>query len=369
VDLRAAKISFSLMFSILLVLVFYQNCAGGFSPVSSTFSASQAFCYEDPMSIDCETSPNQLNLFAGDPSVSGSASGPRLDARFGKISDLVVDSFGQIYVADDGQSVLRRIAPVGTVTVVAGEPGQPGLSEGSGNQARFASLTSLALDSSGNIYIADELNHRIRKVTPAGVVSTYAGGAQGYSDGPAADALFDRPNAVALDAQGNLFVCDSGNRRIRRVSAGGAVSTTVAFGNNFSCSSLAVNAAGAILISDLNHVIYRIVLPLDVTTFAGMFNQSGTADGAGDLARFNTPRDIYALATGDFLLADSANFLVRRITSAGVVSTFAGTAGVGSLTAGPLPGGLPQVNSVAAWPEGNRIYIATDTAIIQSRFQ
>src|SRR2546426_7999324 len=163
--------------------------------------------------------------------VDGTASPVRFTlASFGTASHstygpvgLAVDGLGNVYVADTGNSTIRKITPAGEVTTIAGSAGQSGSEDGPGNAARFNLPTAVVVDGSGNLYVADSLNHTIRKITPDRVVTTLAGaaGQPGSDDGIGSAARFKRPTGVTRDSAGNVFVADKLDHTIRRISADG----------------------------------------------------------------------------------------------------------------------------------------------------
>ncbi|QNH63680.1 NHL repeat-containing protein [Hymenobacter sediminicola] len=162
--------------------------------------------------------------------VRGGADGPAAVAQFDLPTGLAVDAQGTVYVADGGNYRIRKITTSGVVSTLAGS-GVAGYADGTGAAAQFQYVTGLALDGQGNVFVADLQNHRIRKVSPAGVVTTVAGsGTKGYTDGPAAAARFNAPAGVAVDAEGTIYVTDGENNRIRKISAGGEVSTIAGTG-------------------------------------------------------------------------------------------------------------------------------------------
>jgi sugar lactone lactonase YvrE len=157
-----------------------------------------------------------VNDFVGS-TLAGSADGTGSAARFSEPDALAVDGLGMLYVAEAGNHRIRKISPAGVVTTLAGS--SQGFADGAGAAARFDTPRGLAVDARGNVYVADAGNHRIRKVSPEGVVTTVAGSIKGFADGPAAsDARFDGPWGVAVDAAGNVYVADSYNYRIRKIS-------------------------------------------------------------------------------------------------------------------------------------------------------
>src|SRR3954467_1472404 len=175
-----------------------------------------------------------------------------------------------------------------TYKTIAGLPPQPGSADGVGSDARFYFPGYSAIDAAGNIYVTDTLNNTIRKISTAGTVTTFAGraGESGSADGSLTTARFNSPNGITFDSGGNLFVADYGNNIIRKITAAGVVST-----------------------------------------IAGSAGVSGSADGTGSTARFNGPQGIAVDANGNVYVTDRKNATVRKISSAGAVSTIAGLAG------------------------------------------
>lgn len=298
--------------------------------------------------------------------VSGFADGTGTAAQFGHAPDLVVDAAGNIYVADASNNFrVRKITPAGVVTTVAGN-GVSGYADGTGTSASFSMLLGIAIDGNGNIYLADLGNSRIRKVTPASEVSTIAGtGVFGYADGPAATSAFNLPMGVAVDNAGNVYVADAGNNRIRKISGG--VVTTVAgdgvagFADGPAATArfnnpmkIKVDVNGNIIVLDQNNNRIRKISPGGtVTTIAGS-GVAGFADGPAATAQFNAPAGLAIDQAGNIYVGDQANQRIRKIATDGTVSTIAGTG-----TAGFQDGNT----SVAKfnWPNGLDI---TSTGII-----
>src|SRR5438477_45604 len=156
---------------------------------------------------------------AGDGSTDGTGS----VARFAGPSGVAVDGAGNVYVADTFNQTIRKVAPRGMVTTLAGLAGNAGSTDGTGSDARVADPNGVAVDSAGNVYVADTGNNEIRKVTPAGAVTTLAGlaGNAGSTDGTGSAARFAAPNGVAVDSGGNVYVADTGNYTIRKVGLAG----------------------------------------------------------------------------------------------------------------------------------------------------
>jgi streptogramin lyase len=173
-----------------------------------------------------------VSTFAGMAGTTGSADGTGSDARFANPRGIAIDEAGNLYVTDTGNYLIRKIMPAGVVTTLAGSPGNSGAVNGIGAAAQFAGPTGIVTDAAGNAYVCDSSNSMIRKVTPAGVVTTFAGtGAVGYADGPGAMAQFAAPQGISIDSVGNLYVSDYLNATIRKITLAGMVSTVVGVPN------------------------------------------------------------------------------------------------------------------------------------------
>jgi sugar lactone lactonase YvrE len=184
-----------------------------------------------------------------------------------------VDAAGNVYVAEVVAAVIRKITPDGDVSTFAGKAGMSGFAEGTGDNARFNQPFGLALDAAGNLYVADAANSRIRKITPDRVVSTFAGtGLIGSADGPRNSATFAFPAALALDVDGNVYVAEPGSSVLRRITLAG-----------------------------------------EVSTLAGVAFQTGSQDGIGKAARFGQPLGIAVDAGGALYVADTQNSVIRKV--------------------------------------------------------
>jgi hypothetical protein len=269
--------------------------------------------------------------------VKGYADGTGAAAQFNEPIDVAVDRANNVYVADRINAVIRKITPDRVVTTFAGSAGDPGPDDGVGVLASFRYPHGLAIDSATNIYVADRGNHVIRKITPGGVVTTIAGtaGTSGTADGTNAAARFssDGPNGVAVDSAGNLYVADFNNYSIRKISHIGSdwVTTTIAGGSSGSDDgigasatfsqawNLAVDSANNILVADTgNHTIRKIVqqgADWVVTTIAGSPGVSGTADGPGSSAFFNLPFAVAVDSDRNLYIADYQNNRIRKGTA------------------------------------------------------
>jgi serine/threonine protein kinase, bacterial len=268
---------------------------------------------------------------------AGATDGTGITASFDNMFNIAVDASGHLYVAEAANNhKIRKITAGGVVTTLAGS-GTAGYVNGTGTAASFRSPVGVAVDASGNVYVADAGNHRIRKITANGVVTTLAGsGTAGYADGTGTAALFNNPHAIAVDASGNVYVGDAINPRIRKITAGGVVTTLAgngvwgsADGTGIAASfsyfySLTVDAFGYIYVADtFNNKIRKITPSGVVTTLAGS-DTDGDADGMGSAAAFDLPHGIAVDASGNLYVADTFNNKIRKITAGGLVSTLAG---------------------------------------------
>ena len=280
--------------------------------------------------------------FAGPQEVPGWHDGTGGEARFSGPHKIAVDSSGNVFVADFSNHTIRKITVSGLVTTVAGQAFNPGATDGLGRAARFNNPAAIVVDGSGNLYVADYGSHTIRKVSPAGQVTTLAGavGLPGSANGTASAARFNQPIGLTLDNSGNLYVADSGNHTIRKITADGKVTTLAGlagaygFVNGTGAAARFIYPFGITFADDGNfyvsevgtHTIRKITPGGVVTTLAGSPDVSGSADGTGSSARFNQPFDI-GRGPGKLFVADTYNQAIREVTYAGVVTTAAGSAG------------------------------------------
>ena len=292
-----------------------------------------------------------FGTLAGTAGSSGSTDGTGSAARFNIPSGVSVDSAGNVFVADTTNHTIRKVTSAGVVTTLAGLAGSSGSTDGTGSAARFNFPTSVAVDTAGNVFVADSSNHTIRKVTSAGVVTTLAGlaGSSGSTDGTGSAARFNFPYGVAVDTTGNVFVADTGNHTIRKVTSAGVVTTLAGLAGSSGSTDgtgsaarfnspygVAVDTTGNVFVADTdgNHTIRKVTSAGVVTTLAGLAGSSGSTDGTGSAARFNIPWGVSVDSAGNVFVADTGNNTIRKVTSAGVVTTLAGLAGSSGSTDG-----------------------------------
>lgn len=193
-------------------------------------AAGNLYIGENDANIIRKVTPKgELSIYAGAFKQGGSQDGKASEARFNRPRALAIDPAGNIYVGDEADFTIRKISKDGNVTTITGKAGETGSQDGNGSAARFAGPRGLAADAAGNLYITDTPNHIIRKLTPDGTVTTIAGktGEQGFVDGASADARFNNPRAAVVDAAGNLFIADGNNCAVRIITPDGRVTTVI----------------------------------------------------------------------------------------------------------------------------------------------
>jgi DNA-binding beta-propeller fold protein YncE len=319
-------------------------------------SGNKYICDSDNNTIRKMTSEGAVTVLAGAPGAEGSADGVGDAARFFSPKGIATDSPGNLYIADSNNNTIRKITidsnGIATVTTLAGMAGSSGSMDGMGSAARFNFPTGVAVDAAtGNLYVADDGNSTIRKITPTGLVTTLAGvaGDPGSVDGVGPAAQFRSPGGVAVDGEGNVYVADSGNHKIRKITIDGdGIGTVITLAGMagmpgsadgtgeaarfFGPNGIAVDAAGAsIYVADTqNDTIRKVSATGVVTTLAGGAGVIGSEDGTGGSARFDKPKGITLTNGGLVYVADTNNNTIRSVDLAGVVSTPAGAAGSGS---------------------------------------
>ena len=388
------------------------------------------------------TSAGVVSTIAGTTRMPGNTDGSGAAALFGDPVGVAVDGQGNVYVADGSSNTIRELTPAGTgwfVSTIAGQSGVAGTNDGTGTNALLNNPTGIAADLAGNLYVADSVNNTIRMISPQGsnwVVSTIAGqpGSSGSAGGLGPNAQFNYPAGVAVDGSGNLFVADLYNNLIREIqpdgtnwmvstiagagpsspfiypnSVGvdsndnvfvgqflGVIAEIVPVGGGWSVSDIAgaaafgfangtgtnaqfnftwgaaVNAVGNLFVVDtFNNCIRSVTSGGVVSTLAGLPPVSAGADGTGAAAQFNLPGGLAVDSVGNIYVADSQNYDVREVTSAGVVTTIAGRAGdYGGANGIGSYAQFHRIEGVAVDPEENvyvtdfaDYYISPDNAV------
>ena len=349
-------------------------------------SAGKVFVADTDNNSIREMTPSVVNgvtnwmttTVAGFDGGSGYADGTGSAAQFSYPQGIAVDGTGNVYVGDTAYATIRQITPAGVVTTIAGyHYGWGGSTDGTGSEARFADPYGVAVDKTGDLYVADTTNDTIRKITPTvvsgvtnWVVTTLAGSAgnQGSADGTGTAALFNWPRGVAVDSSGNVYVADTGNGTIRKITPAGVVTTLAGSAGNTDVTDgtgtfaefnyptcIAISGAGNLYVTDDGCLVRQITPGAVVTTIAGSpAGYGGFADGTGRAAQFKDLQGIASDSAGDLYIADTGNNLIRKITPTvvngvtnWVVTTLAGTRasigssdGTGSAVQFQYPGGI-----------------------------
>ena len=290
-------------------------------------------------------------------------------AEFNLPYSVATDAAGNVYVADNSNNRIRKITPEGVTSTLAGN-GMALYKDTIASEAGFRNPLGVVVDPALNVYVSDVNNKRIRKISRDGIVTTVAGdGLTAFKDAIGLAAEFYTPVGIARDASGNLYIADANNHRIRKITPDGAVTTLAGDGTpNFKDGTgmaaefhlpfgVAVDPAGNVYVADgFDNRIRKITPAGVVSTLAGDGN-AGIKDAAGALAEFNTPGGVATDASGNVYVADTYNQRIRKITPGGAVITLAGN-GTADFKDGK--GGLAEFNEptgVAVDASGN-IYVA-----------
>jgi len=313
-----------------------------------------------------------IALVAGNATLSGRADAKGSDARFNNPRGIALDSGGNLYVADERNFAIRKIAPDGAVSTFAGVLGTirtGGTGDGNGTRALFVGPTAIAIDTSNNLFVLD--GYAIRKITPSGDVSTLATLPSGSGFG---SSIQFQPAGIAVDSNGDLLVTTSVDTHRFTAASSYRNSITLESGLAFDYGlavdtlaprGVAIDASGVGWLADLGNTISRVPAGANVPLrFAGAQGTIGSANGVAGNARFG---QVVALTTdknGNVYAADAANFTIRKITSSAVTSTVAGIAGTNAFSTRGLPGTLTTLRGIVSDGGGN-LYVTEGNAVVK----
>lgn len=314
-----------------------------------------------------------VTTLAGSAANPGAADGVGIGAQFNGPKGVAVTLGGTVFVADTGNNLIRMITPGGVVSLLAGSAGNSGSDDGAGGAATFNGPSGVAVDGSGTVFVADYYNNTIRAVAPDGTVTTPAGVAQGRgsTDGVGNGARFGNPIGVAFGG-GFIYVADSGNNTVRKMDSGNGVSTLAGLAGGAgtadgvrsaarfnAAQGVAADRAGVIYVADtFNHTIRKITADGVVSTLAGFSGHPGSANGSRTTARFKNPYGVAVDGAGYVYVADTFNYTIRKIGLDGVVTTVAGAAGIpGSAEGSPASARFYAPYALALDAAGN-IFVA-----------
>jgi serine/threonine-protein kinase len=315
------------------------------------------------------TSNAVVTTFAGPGFGNNYYGGILIIGSFEQPSGVAVDKLGYVYVADAGNDLILKISQSGTVSVFAGS-GTAGFADGVGAAASFSGPAGVAVDATGNVYVADEGNEMIRKISPSGVVTTLAGnGKTGSANGTDTAASFFLPSGLAVDGAGNVYVADWGDQLIRKISPSGVVTTLAGNGNRGSANGtdtvasfyepagVAVDEAGNVYVADQHNDLIRMISPLGVVSTLAGSGAHGSDNGESTAASFNIPNGVAVDSAGNVYVADEGNNLIRKISPSGGVTWLAGTGQTGSANGAGYAASFKNPSGVAVDGAGN-VYVA-----------
>ena len=325
------------------------------------------------------SAPLEMSLLAGS-GVAGSANGTGAAASFSRPEGIARDNAGNLYVADSSNHVIRKITPGGVVTTFAGTAGVAGSTDGVGTAARFnLPIGIVYLPMLNLLMVTDSNNHTIRQIMIDGTVTTIAGlaGVAGSTNASTTSARFRNPKGITVSADGNtLIIADSGNHTIRNFYSTGAVTTIAGLattsGNTdgtggaarfYYPSGVALDGSNNIYVADRTNSTVRKITPAGVvTTFAGVAGANGIVNGTGSAARFGFPWSIASDGANNLYVAD--DYSVRKVTTAGVVTTVVGTGVNGTFAPGLLPNVITYSNAIVIGGGKTYITMYNDTILV-----
>ncbi|KYG83923.1 hypothetical protein AWW67_18485, partial [Roseivirga seohaensis] len=273
------------------------------------------------------------------------------------------DASGNLYIAEEGGSSIKKMDVNGVISEFVGSPGVAGFVDGTGAVARFNQIRGIALDNNGNLIVADKDNHSIRKVTPAGVVTTISGSVAGFADGDVSVALFNKPTEVNVDSNGNIYISDAFNYRIRKIDTGGNVTTVIGTGvsgyvdGDISTATIDIvngiefDSSGDILITT-SYALRKFSLSTgQLTTLVGGAGATTFQDGNSSTAGFNAMQGLFVESDNLLFLVDRHG--LRIIDSNNSVTTIAGNVTQGVANGNPLDSRFHYPRGIVKTPENN----------------
>ena len=323
------------------------------------------------------TSPT-LSVIAGTGTDGSPTAGPATSSQLNQPYGVALDASGNVYIADSENNVIERVAPSGTLSIIAGNgtAGPPTAGPAPATGSNLNGPSGVAVDSVGNVYIADAANHVIEKVTPSGTLSVIAGtGEQGSpTAGPATSSSFDYPTGVAVDASNNLYVADLFNNVVEKITPSGTLSIFAGTGTSgvptagkATSSQLsypqgvAVDSVGNVYIADAaNHVIEKVTPSGTLSIIAGNGTRGHPTAGPATSSNLNGPSGVAVDFAGNVVIADRDNNVVEKVTPSGTLSVIAGTGEPGSPTAGPATSSSFNYPTGVAVDASGNVYIADE---------
>lgn len=313
-----------------------------------------------------------ISLVAGNATISGASNAKGASARFNTPRGIAIDSSGNLFVADTGNYAIRKIATDGTVTTFAGALGTAlagGTGDGNGTRARFAMPTAITIDASNNLFVTD--NFTIRKITPSADVTTLVTLPSGSGFG---SSMQFQPAGIAVDSADNLFVTTSVNTIRLTASSSYRTTNTLESGSGFNYGQasgvlaprgIAVDTSGVAWVADLTNTISYVSVNANVLThFAGIQNTTGSANGNAGNTSFGQVVALTVDPSGNLYAADAVNYTIRKITPSAVTSTVAGVTGRNVYSTGGLPGTLTTLGGITNDGNGN-LYVTEGNAVVK----